>query len=69
MITYGNREFFICLVNVLDNNIYNILFFIFLSIAIPFLLFLAWKQHLKTKEIRSYLLKEGYNIIFSGEGN
>ncbi|EBD0723554.1 toll/interleukin-1 receptor domain-containing protein, partial [Salmonella enterica] len=52
MITYGNIEFFICLVNVLDNNIYNILFFIFLSIAIPFLLFLAWKQHLKTKEIR-----------------
>ncbi|ELH3583412.1 toll/interleukin-1 receptor domain-containing protein, partial [Salmonella enterica] len=38
MITYGNIEFFICLVNVLDNNIYNILFFIFLSIAIPFLL-------------------------------
>ncbi|EHL8640879.1 toll/interleukin-1 receptor domain-containing protein, partial [Salmonella enterica] len=33
MITYGNIEFFICLVNVLDNNIYNILFFIFLSIA------------------------------------
>lgn len=23
----------------------------------------------KTKEIRSYLLKEGYNIIFNGEGN
>ncbi|EDU8420456.1 toll/interleukin-1 receptor domain-containing protein, partial [Salmonella enterica subsp. enterica serovar Anatum] len=37
-------EFFICLVNVLDNNIYNILFFIFLSIVIPSLLFLAWKQ-------------------------
>ncbi|EKP4571505.1 toll/interleukin-1 receptor domain-containing protein, partial [Salmonella enterica subsp. enterica serovar Eko] len=62
-------EFFICLVNVLDNNIYNILFFIFLSIVIPSLLFLAWKQHQKTKEIRSYLLKGGYNIIFNGEGN
>lgn len=69
MIAYENIEFFICLVNVLGNNMYNILFFIFLSIAIPFLLFLAWKQHLKTKEIRSYLLKEGYNIIFNGEGN
>ncbi|HCD7101025.1 TPA: toll/interleukin-1 receptor domain-containing protein, partial [Escherichia coli] len=46
MIAYENIEFFICLVNVLGNNMYNILFFIFLSIAIPFLLFLAWKQHL-----------------------
>lgn len=50
-------------------NIFPLILTVVIITALPFIIFLALKQYKISKEIRLKLVKDGYYIIFSGEGN
>ncbi|EBD2438063.1 toll/interleukin-1 receptor domain-containing protein [Salmonella enterica] len=50
-------------------DLFPVVFIVIVMLAIPLLIYLAFKQIKLSKEIRMQLINDGYNIIFCGEGN
>ncbi|MBE0090491.1 toll/interleukin-1 receptor domain-containing protein [Raoultella planticola] len=53
----------------MNKDIYNIIYWSVLFTLIIVMIFLSWKQYIKSKETTSILISDGFKHIFKGKGN